>query len=238
MGAALIRGWITTAAAVCLVVQTTAADVVVPEADIHGVAVDYVDGLLSEFPGRAEVTARWRRDLTVKGTGAVSLQVRPDSRRSNARCIPVILEVCRGPVVLRELFVTTDVRYFDQVAVAAQPIDRGEALSHESVSMEEREVTTMLGRYVRDRAELAGKRAKMRIAFGRPIDIRYLERIPVVNRGDQVHIRVQIGTVTVAALGLSTESGSVGDRIVVQNVDSREKLVAEVVAPGVVQVAF
>jgi flagella basal body P-ring formation protein FlgA len=104
--------------------------------------------------------------------------------------------------------------------------------------MEERDVTTVLGRYVRDPAELAGKRAKMRIAYGRMIDVRYLEPIPVVNRGDQVCIRAKIGTVTVSALGLSTESGAVGDRIVVKNVDSREKLVAEVVAAGVVQVAF
>ncbi len=48
----------------------------------------------------------------------------------------------------------------------------------------------------------------------------------------------QFGVVQAAALGVATESGVVGDRIVVQNLDSREKLLAEVIGPGVVRALF
>jgi flagella basal body P-ring formation protein FlgA len=41
-----------------------------------------------------------------------------------------------------------------------------------------------------------------------------------------------------SANGVASQSGVVGDKIVVQNSSSREKLLAEVIEPGRVRVAF
>ena len=221
----------------CLTVKA-GAGVVVPEAEIHTAVRDYVRGLLSAFEGEVTIEVRRQGDLRVEGTGAVRLRVRPSQTRSSARVIPVTLAVCRGPVVIREYLLSANVSYFDEVAVAARPIQRHEPIDEGAIAMERREVTTILGRYVRDAAELEGMRAKMRIGFGRPIDRRYVERAPVVERGDRVRIQVVIGGVTASTDGVAGESGAVGERIVVKNPSSREKLVAEVMAPGVVRVGF
>lgn len=221
----------------CLTVNT-GADVVVPEAEIHTAVRDYVRGLLSAFEGEVAVEVRRQGDLRVEGTGAVRVRVRPSQTRSSARMVPVTLEVCRGPVVIREYLLAADVSYFDEVVVAARPIQRHEPIDEGAVAMERREVTTILGRYVGDVAELEGMRAKMRIGFGRPIDRRYVERTPMVERGDRVRIQVVIGGVRASTDGVAGESGAMGERILVQNPSSREKLVAEVIAPGVVQVGF
>ena len=221
----------------CLTVNT-GADVVVPEAEIHTAVRDYVRGLLSAFEGEVAVEVRRQGDLRVEGTGAVRVRVRPSQTRSSARMVPVTLEVCRGPVVIREYLLAADASYFDEVVVAARPIQRHEPIDEGAVAMERREVTTILGRYVGDVAELEGMRAKMRIGFGRPIDRRYVERTPMVERGDRVRIQVVIGGVRASTDGVAGESGAMGERILVQNPSSREKLVAEVIAPGVVQVGF
>jgi flagella basal body P-ring formation protein FlgA len=148
-----------------------------------------------------------------------------------------VLEILRGPVVVREYLLSAGVRYFDQMLVAVRPIQRGEPVA-EGVGLERREVTTRLGRYMTDLSELEGMRAKTRIGAGRPIDMRNVEPIPAVERKDRVSIRVNVGTIRASIEGVATESGVIGDRIVVQNVSSREKLLAEIVAPGVVQVIF
>ena len=214
------------------------ADVAVPKAEVQTAVSDYVLSLLTDFEGEVEVSVRRQGDLLVEGTGAVQLRARPSGDRSSARRIPVMLEVHRGPALLREYLLSAEVRYFDRVVVAARSIRRGEPITEEAVRVERREVTTMLGRYSTDLSELEGMRAKMRIGFGRPIGVRYVERIPAVERGDRVRIRADVGRITASTAGLAAGSGAIGDRIVVQNLSSREKLLAEVVAPGVVRVIF
>ncbi len=221
----------------CLMLTDGEAEVVVSKEEIHAVVTEYVGEVLSDFEGEIEVSVRRQGDLKLKGTGAVALHVRPSQGRSSARSFPVTLEVRRGPVVIREYLMSANVRYFDQVVVASRPILRGEPVL-EAVRVERREVTTRLGRYVREASELEGMRARTRIGTGRPIDTRYVERIPAVERKDRVRIQANVGGIRAVTVGVAKESGAIGDRIVVENIDSREKLLVEVLAPGVVQVVF
>jgi len=231
--AGLIALWM-----LCLMVSDGTAEVVVSETEIHGVVTEYVRGLLDDFEGELKITVRRRGNLSVKGSGSVVLQIRPSQGRSSDRSFPLVLEILRGPVIVGEHLVTANVRYFDEVVVAARLIERGEPITSDVIVLENREVTAVLGRYTRDPSRVIGSQAKSRIGSGRPIDGRFLEPIPLVERKDLVRIEIRIGAITASTEGVATESGAVGDRIVVQNLASREKLLAEVIAPGVVRVAY
>ena len=61
---------------------------------------------------------------------------------------------------------------------------------------------------------------------------------PVVERGDMVRILAKVGGIVATTVGIARENGATGERIVVQNTSSREKLMAVVVGPGTVQVVF
>ena len=224
--------------ALCLIAGESYANVMVSQAEIHAAVTSYVEDMLSDFDGEVDVTIRHKGDLRVEGVGAVKLRVRPDRFRSHARSLPVVLEVVRGPVVIREYSMIAQVRYFDDVVISTRPIERGEPISEDAITTERREVTTILGRYISQVSELENCRAKMKIGLGRPLSFRYLETTPVVERGDMVRIRAKIGGIVATAVGIARESGAKGDRIVVQNTSSREKLMAEVVAPGTVQIVF
>lgn len=221
-----------------LMVGEGIADVTIPEQEVHTAVGEYVSDLLAGFSGDIQVGVRRRGPISIRGTGRVSLNVVASSRRSNGRRIPLLLEVLRGPVVVETFPIVANVKYFDQVLVASRPIQRGEHLTSEAFSIERRPVTTILGRYVTDPAELVGKRAKMRIPFGRHIDPRFVEQIPDISRGDRVLIEVRVGGIRASANGVASQNGVIGDKIVVQNSSSREKLLAEVVGSGRVRVAF
>ena len=222
----------------CLVVAEGEADVVISEGEIQDVVTDYVQAMMSDFPGQIEVAVRRKGDLVVPGTGSVELQVRPAEGRTRLRSVPAVLEIHRGPVCVERHLLSADVRYFDHVAVADREIGRGETLQAGALRLEQREVTTRLGRYVRSLEGAEKMRTRSRIRAGRPVDERLLEPVPAVERRDQVRIEARVGAVIALALGVATESGTVGDRIVVQNIDSREKLLTEIVAPGLVRAVF
>ena len=214
------------------------ADVTISEQEVQAAVKAYVSDLLVDFEGDVEVGIRRQGPISVKGTGQVSIEVVPSSRRTNGRMIPVLLEVSRGPVVVETIPIVANVKYYDDVLVASRPIQRGESLASEAFSIERRAVTTILGRYVNNPSAIDGKRAKMRIPFGRHIDPRFIEPIPDISRGDRVLIEVQVGGIQASADGVASQNGVIGEKIVVQNTSSREKLLAEVVEPGRVRVAF
>lgn len=214
------------------------AGLVVTKEEVHKTVRDYVLGAISDFGGDVQVSVRWRGKLELTGKGEVKLQVRPSGARSSARQMQVVLEIYTEGKMVKEYFILADIRYFDHVFVSSRPISRGEAITDLVVSRERREVTAMLGRYVSDFSELEGMQAKVRIGFGRAIGRRYLERIPAVERGDMVRIRADVGGVNASITGVASASGAVGEKILVRNLSSRQKLLAVVVAPGVVRVVF
>jgi len=222
----------------CLMVGEGRADVVVSESEIHAAVTEFVQNRLADFAGDVEVTVRRRGALQVDGVGAVKLRVRQDRMRSQARSIPLVLEILRGPGLVREYQLVADVRYYDDVVVAARSIARGESLGAEAVLIERRDVTMILGKYFSSVKELDGKQAKMRIGFGRPLNAHYVEARPLVERGDMVRIEAKIGGIVAVTTGLARDKGAQGDHIVVMNTNSREKLLAEVVGPGKVRVLF
>lgn len=222
----------------CMMVGEGRANVVVTEAEIHAAVTGYVRDVASNFSGEIEVSVRRRGDLHIPGVGAVQLRVRPDRMPGNARSLPVVLEMLRGPAVIGTHHIMADVQYFDDVVVAARSIDRGEALSEDGVVVERRDVTMMLGKYFSSLGQIDGMRARMRIGLGRPLNGHFVETIPLVERGDMVRIQARIGGIVAITTGIARDSGAQGDRIVVRNATSREMLQAEVIGPGTVQVVF
>ncbi|MGA1196597.1 MAG: flagellar basal body P-ring formation chaperone FlgA, partial [Candidatus Latescibacterota bacterium] len=174
----------------------------------------------------------------IDGVGAVRLRVRQDRLRSQARSIPVVLEVMRGPALVREYQMMADVRYLDDVVVAMRSIERGELIDEGSVTIERCDVTMLLGKYFSSMEQLEGLQAKMRIGLGRPLNMHYLEQRPLVERGDMVRIEAKVGGIVAVTMGLAKDKGAEGDHIVVMNTTSREKLLAEVIGPGKVRVLF
>ncbi|MDP6777919.1 MAG: flagellar basal body P-ring formation chaperone FlgA [Candidatus Latescibacteria bacterium] len=221
----------------CLMASDGDAGVLVSEQEIHAAVEEHVREALSAFQGDIEVSPRWRGDLTVEGTGAVSLNVRPSNGRSNARTVPVVVKVLRGPVVVRECLTVADLRYYDDVAVAAQPLKRGDSLAG-AANLERREVTSRLGRYEADLETLGAMRAKTRIPMGRMIESRCVEPSPAVERKDRVRLEIRFGALVASTSGVATKSGAIGDLITVLNLSSGEELVGEVAAPGVVRVVY
>ena len=140
--------------------------------------------------------------------------------------------------MVRDYLLSAEVRYFDDVVVASRQIERDEPLVQDALSVETQEITGRLGRYFRSVSDLKGMRTRTRVMAGRQVDPRMVEQIPAVERRDQVHIRAEIGRVAVSTLGEARESGAIGDRILVENLSSGEKVLAEVMGPGVVRVLF
>ena len=81
-------------------------------------------------------------------------------------------------------------------------------------------------------------RTRRSLAAGTVVRSHFLERPPLVERGDAVTLRIIRGSLVIEARGQAKTSGNLGDSIRVENTDSRKIVTGRVSEDGSVHVSF
>ena len=85
---------------------------------------------------------------------------------------------------------------------------------------------------------LIGMRTRRSLVPGTLLRPQYVERPPLVDRGDAVTLRIQRGALRIEARGKAKERGNAGDSVRVVNVDSQKIVTGRVARDGSVIVSF
>lgn len=125
---------------------------------------------------------------------------------------------------------------YESVAVAARPLGRGERLKAGDIEMQRQDVSRLSGGYHNQAKDVIGMEVRRSIRAGMVLDRSVVRPALLVSRGDRVSITASNSRVLVSMEGKALDSGARGELIEVENLSSRQKLEAEVVAPGVVRV--
>lgn len=214
---------------IVLVVTFSVEAVTIPEAEIIGAIEKAVHAKVDDEKD-VEITTNYQEDVVVAGTGQVEIKGKLLTSGTPRGVVPVKVEMKRGAVELKTWTTTVNVRYFATVAVAGRRIHQHEAMSEAIVSMDRRDVTELReDHYITDPAGLDGLRAKRTILQGKLIDRASLESIPVVNRGDDITVIAEVGSITVSLSARANEDGRIGDEIQVVNKDSHARLRAKII---------
>lgn len=164
------------------------------------------------------------------------LRVEPaqDSTRRWGR-IPYLIS-CAEPVW--EFRGRAEVSLRVPVATARRAIPRGEILDRSTVMLRTRDLAGIYGDFVTDARQLYGKRARRAIRSGQEITLDQAEAPLLVERGDNVVIRVAQGGIQASMRGVALQSGSLGEGILVRNLSSDKEITAWVVEKGIVETRF
>jgi flagellar basal body P-ring formation protein FlgA len=84
--------------------------------------------------------------------------------------------------------------------------------------------------------DVIGMELRRPVAAGQPLRTSDLIRPPLVRRGALVQMRIEADNLSVTGQGVALDAGAAGDRIRVQNKNSRVLLTAEVTGPGTVRI--
>lgn len=132
--------------------------------------------------------------------------------------------------------VLTQIRISTPVIVARQTIARGDPFSNLNCELKRIDITNYANRCYDSLSQLDGRRAMRTISAGMVIHERMVARIPAIERGEQVELSVSGGPVTVSIAGLARENGSIGDKIWIENRQSRQLVRALVIGKGRVKI--
>lgn len=123
------------------------------------------------------------------------------------------------------------------VVVAKQDLPRGTILNLSDLTKAEIEFKTGTPD-PRSPEDFVGLRTTRQILSGAMLNHLNVEIVPLIERGDQVTIVVQMGSLVITAPGEARASGGLGDTISVRNLLSKEIVQAEILNAETVQVSI
>jgi len=148
---------------------------------------------------------------------------------------PTIEISCAGNRPWR-MFVTSTVSIFGPALVAARPLARGERISKDMLMLQETRINASRRGVLRDAKQISGMLLRRPINTGSPITPDLLDAPNAVERGDHVIITARSRTFSVSSRGRAMANASVGEQVMVENLQSSRTVRAMVTAPGRVEI--
>jgi len=138
----------------------------------------------------------------------------------------------------RRVNVLADVRAYIKVYRLIKDAPRGEALDPSMVEEAVEDIASVSKGVITDPAELSVSKAATFLTSGTVLTRYLLDKLPDVNRGDDIKILVKFGNVTATTYGKALQEGSIGELIKIRNSDSKKDLVGKVVDKGTVEINY
>ncbi len=125
---------------------------------------------------------------------------------------------------LRRWYVTAQVKWMRNVVTLNQDISARTMLDRSMLQLEWKNIAGLRGQTWSSLSDVVGLKSLTRMRRDDVVVSSMVKRPPLIKRGDHVTILVTLGGIQVRAEGIALKSGSRGDRMLVQNSRSKQKL--------------
>lgn len=199
------------------------------------VAEEYIKANLSDQETRLVIEPISSPQRVRLPLGEIGLKV-ASSFRSTPGCAQVYLpiDILIDGQLYRTVRVNLRLRRFGNVVIAKQDIKRHQILTHSGLEVVEREITLLRSGHFTGVEDIVGQRTTGALIRGSIITADIIEPVPLINRGDVVTIKKELGSLLVTTLGRAQDNGSLNQMIRVQNLDSKVVITGKVKDEGTV----
>ena len=220
-------------------VVVTRGFVEIAKEDIKKAVSDY---LYANVPwDREKVKIRDIRvmDTVILPKGKITYSVEPLKNTDFKGSVPLPLHFKVDGKFQKRILVTADIDVLAEVVVTRRPLRRNRKITEDDIEIRLKNLAELPSNIILDREEVLGKRAKGNIGANKVLRPDLIEFPPLVKRGDVVQIVAESAGLRITALGTVEErEGRRGERIRIENIDSKKSLYARVVDSRTVQVDF
>jgi flagella basal body P-ring formation protein FlgA len=146
--------------------------------------------------------------------------------------------VRQGERVLHNIAGRVEVEALAEMAIAVRQIDYGSIVTDSDVALKKLDVAGTQGHYLRNIADVVGKKTRSTIRANSPFRPDQLEKVALIKSGQIVTIVAENARMRVTLTGKARNSGGEGDVINVQNMNSLKEFPAKIIDATTVIVAF
>jgi flagella basal body P-ring formation protein FlgA len=136
------------------------------------------------------------------------------------------------------IFTSAIIRTYQMVVVLSQPIQRGEIVTRQHLTIEKRETSDLREDFVTQIEQVENKQATRQLDRGTILSVRNLVEPRLIKRGDKVIINTTKADFSIKMSGIAMMDGTKGQLIRIKNQTSGRIINATVIEPGLVSVNY
>ena len=200
----------------------------VPAAELKEAVRAFLTHRLIAEEEQAEITFRAvPENIEVPGV-VYRLHVADDARTQWKGALAVRVEIESDGRVVHRCLVSVLIRTYADVLVAERAIGRHAGPGPEDIRALHMETTLIQRRILFARHSLEGVRSRQIIPRGTILYEDFFERIPLVQRGDRVLVKVRSGGVSTTTKGTSRDDGDRGEYVMVELASRHDRVRARI----------
>jgi len=178
-------------------------------------------------------------DSVILPKGKVTYSVEPLKNTDYKGSVPLPLHFKVNGSFQKRILVTADIEVLAEVVVTKRPLRRNRRITEDDIEMREKNLAELPRNIIFDCEEVLGKRAKRNIDANRVLRSGLIEFPPLVKRGDVVQLIAESGGLRITTLGMVKQrEGRRGERVRIENIDSKKSLYGRVLDAKTVKVDF
>jgi len=171
--------------------------------------------------------------------GVVTFSVESPENRGLFGKVPLAVSIYVGGKFERKVWAVADIEVLKRVIVAKRPLGRYREITEDDVEVQEIDVAKLPSNSLTEYGDILGKRTRKAIDVRTVLRSDMIEFPPLVKRGDVVMVLAESAGMRITAMGVVKErEGREGERILVENLDSKKGIYGQVVDSKTVRVDF
>lgn len=207
-------------------------------AEIEARATEYF--MKQALPGKdnAEVKVEFNGKDIELPEGLLELDFYIPGKIAKSGRVPFFLSVKVNQAIVRRLQLICQLKLYMDVVKARQDLPRGRVLTENDIVVDRELVGIPTNGAIENIEDAIGLRVTRSLKSDTILTASFLEKAPVVKKGDRVLLVAERGGMKVSVMGVVQETGYEGSVVQVENMESKKKVYGWVVDSGTVQVKF
>jgi flagella basal body P-ring formation protein FlgA len=170
--------------------------------------------------------------------GRITYQVMAPRNTKYLGKIPLAVHFNVDGQFQKKVWTSATIEMFVDVVVAAKPLRKHMTITEDLIELRQMDLAHLPADVITDPQAVLGKRTRSTISAKTVLRTDLIELPPLVKRGDIVLIVAESKELRITALGKAKRKGRLGERIPVENFDSKKILNAQVLDAKTVRIEF
>ena len=220
-------------------IEVSRACVTISREEIKRAVSDYIHANIPWDKDRVKIRKiHVSSDVTLP-KGNVSYRIEPLRNSDFKGKVPFPIHFKVNGLFQKRILAMAQISVMTEVVVAKKSLRRYGRIDEDDIELKEKDLSRIRSNVITDPEEVLGKRAKRSIAAGTILRPGHIEYPPMVKRGDVVLVVATSAGLRITARGVVNErEGRLGERIKVENLDSKKNIYARVLDSKTVEVDF
>ncbi len=206
--------------------------------EIEQILSDFLYNTALKGNSSARIKSMGVPDRIILPKGDITYRVSPPKNTDYVGLVPLSIEFSVDGEVQKKVRSNATIEMMVEVVIAKKPLQKHKAITEDDVVLHKMDLANLPGNVFMDLEAVLGKRTRRAIGSNTVLRTDLIELPPIIQRGDIVVVVAESNGLRITALGKAKRKGRLGDRIPVENFDSKKILHAEIVDSRTVKIEF